>query len=137
MTSIAECRYQKDLSRLADELEGGSADWHDHGSQAAVLLNLMDQVERLKRQVAALQQSQESQTMRNQLERYEVRHCEGYSNCDDLAGLMLSGVQLDHHNKADAIKAMKEAKANFPDMKACLGPPRIDIWDRWTEKFVG
>ncbi len=75
--------------------------------------------------------------MQNRLERYEVCHREGYSNCDDLAGLMLSGVQLDHHNKEDAFKAMREAKASFPDMPACLGPPRIDVWDRWAEKFVG
>ncbi len=68
--------------------------------------------------------------------RYEVCHREGFSNCDDMAGAMLHGIEASHSNKADAIKAMKQAEAQAPDVAKRMGAPRIAVWDNREQKYI-
>lgn len=74
--------------------------------------------------------------MTNQNNRYEVCHREGFSNCDDMASAMLHGVETSHSNKASAIKAMKQAEQQAPEVAKRMGAPRIAVWDNQTQEYV-
>jgi len=68
--------------------------------------------------------------------RYEVCHREGFSNCDDMAGAMLQGIEIKHSNKASAIKAMKQAEKQAPEVAKRIGAPRIAVWDNQIQEYV-